>query len=369
MELRQPKKLLIVDILEILRRYSDAAHRLSQQDIAALLARDYGVTVDRKAIRRNLLGLMECGYELAYTEAVRRVVNRKTGVPEESYIWSDFYLVRDFSEAELRLLIDSLLFSRHSPCTQRRELAEKLEGLSSKYFRAHVRHIRTVSDSRPANPQLFYTIEVLDEAISAGRKVAFSYLDYGTDKKTHPRRRPDGSLREYVVSPYQMAAREGRYYLICNYDPYNDISNYRVDRIADIRPLEEPAKPFASLEGADGRSLDLARYMAEHIYMYAGGNTLVRFRVRRGLIGDVLDLFGTELHFSGETEDSVCVTARVNERAMLQFARNYGPDVRILEPQRLVEAMRRTAESLLQAYRETPSPAALPQGRNPPASA
>ena len=109
-----PKKLLIVNIIDILRRYSDENHRLSQKDIVDILRREYGMSVERKAVRRNLLNLMDCGFEIEYSESVRMVPNPKTGESEESYLWSDFYLVRDFTDGELRLLIDSLLFSSTS---------------------------------------------------------------------------------------------------------------------------------------------------------------------------------------------------------------------------------------------------------------
>lgn len=350
MDLKQPKKLLIVNILDILRKYSDEEHRLSQREITELLKSEYGMVADRKAIRRNILGLMECGYEIEYKESERMVPNPKTGEPEKSYIWSDFYLVRDFTDAELRLLIDSVLSSGHIPHNQRLDLMKKLEGLSSKYFRAHVQHIHTVTDPLPRNQQLFMTIETLDEAISSGKKVAFNYLEYGTDKKEHRKRRPDGSVREYVVSPYQMAVKEGKYYLICNYDKYDDISNYRVERISDIRLLEEPAKPFASLHGADGQRLNLQKYMSEHIYMYAGGSVHARFRIWKPLVSDVLELFGPDVNFSDEEESYVTVTAWVSGRAMEQFAKNFGPDVLVLEPKRLVDAVRQSAEELLQAY-------------------
>ena len=350
MDLKQPKKLLIVNILDILRKYSDAEHRLSQKDIAERLQAEYGMTADRKSIRRNILGLMESGYEIEYTESVRMVPNAKTGMLEESYLWSDFYLVRDFMDAELRLLIDSLLFSKHIPYSQCQELVEKLERLSSKYFRAHVRHIHTMPDTNPVNQQIFCTIEVLDEAISTGKKVSFTYLDYGTDKQPFPKRRPDGSVREYVVSPYQMAAKEGKYYLICNHDSFDNVSNYRVDRIAEIKLLDEPARPFATLEGSGGKRLDLVKYMAEHIYMYAGGNTRVKFRIVREMICDVLDIFGKNVRFCEETDTHVCAIADVNERAMLQFAKNYGPDVLILEPKRLVDAMREDIERMMKCY-------------------
>ena len=160
---KQPKKLLIMNILDILRRFTDADHRLSQKDIIDILKRDYEMDADRKAIRRNILDLIDFGYEIEYTSTVRRMTNPKTGETEESEILSDFYLNRDFTDAELRLLIDSLLFSKHIPYSQCKELVKKLEGLSSEYFHAHVRHIHTMPETLPQNPQLFLTIETLDE--------------------------------------------------------------------------------------------------------------------------------------------------------------------------------------------------------------
>ena len=67
----QPKKLLILDILEILKKYSDENHRLSQQDIIRILKRDYGMTADRKSVRRNLTELMDAGYPVCCDERQR----------------------------------------------------------------------------------------------------------------------------------------------------------------------------------------------------------------------------------------------------------------------------------------------------------
>lgn len=41
MPVKQPKKLLIMNILDILRKYSDEEHRLSQKDIAEILKTEY----------------------------------------------------------------------------------------------------------------------------------------------------------------------------------------------------------------------------------------------------------------------------------------------------------------------------------------
>lgn len=40
------------------------------------------------------------------------------------------------------------------------------------------------------------------------------------DREKQPKKDANGKERIYVVSPYQMVAKEGKYYLICNYDKY-----------------------------------------------------------------------------------------------------------------------------------------------------
>ena len=336
---KQPKKLLIFNILDILKKYSDADHRLSQKEIEDILKTEYNMVTDRKAIKRNLMNLIDFGYEIEYSEYVRMVPNAKTGEREESCVLSDFYLVREFTDGELRLLIDSLLFSNHVPSGQCKELIGKLEGLSSSYFRSRIKYIATVPDNQVDNRQVFLNVEILDEAISRHRKVAFRYLEYGMDKKQHPKKRSDGS-EKYIVSPYQMAAKEGKYYLICNFDKYNDISNYRIDRIRDIEILEEKAKPFDTLQGADGRPLDLSDYMKKHVYMYSGGDCRARIRINRAMISDVIDLFGKEVNFSDENETDVTVNVYANEMSIERFALSFAPDVVVLEPKVLANKVK-----------------------------
>ena len=255
--------------------------------------------------------------------------------------------MRPFTEGELRLLIDGLLFSRHLPHRQCRELAEKLEGLSSRYFRSRVRHIARMPGEQEDNQQLFLNIELLDEAIEKRQKAAFHYLEYGTDKKVHYRTRSDGSVREYVVSPYQMAARDGNYYLVCRREGYGGLANYRLDRICDLKILEEPSESFTSPEERGGQPLDLAAYMREHIYMYAGGSCHAKLWVNRSLISSVIDLFGKDVVFSREDAEGVVVSVYANEMSIEQFAKSYAPNTAVLEPpelrKKVGDMLRRTA--------------------------
>ena len=361
-----PKKLLILYILDILQKYTDEEHRLSQKEIQDILKKEYEMPVDRKAIKRNLLNLIEYGSSIEYREVSRKEIFRKKsvvsdedsldledkGFPEDDLLWTDFYLKQKFTNEELRLLIDSLLFSKHIPYSQAKKLITKLESLSNIYFKSRSQYIYPLPVDRTDNKQVFYNISILDEAIRKKQKVLFEYAEYHTDKKMHLKKREDGSVREYVVTPYQMAAQEGKYYLICNYNKYDDISNYRVDRIRNIQILEEKGKPFETLKWSGHQPMNLNEYMREHVYMYSSENAFVKFRIVKAMISDVIDLFGKGVNFSEETDTHVSVSVHVNERAAEQFAKNYAPDVMILQPKRLRDKLRDDLKKSWEAYED-----------------
>lgn len=155
----------------------------------------------------------------------------------------------------------------------------------------------------------------------------------------------------YIISPYQMVAKEGKYYLICNYDKYDDISNYRLDRITELKILDEPAKPFEHLKWANGRTLDLATYMKEHPYMYASDNVRAWcFGWPRPMVSDVIRPVWHRGDILRRGRAGVTVTAFTNEMAMEQFALNFAPDVTVLEPQHLREKVKNALKKALEKY-------------------
>ena len=342
-----PKKMLILNILDILKKYSDENHRLSAKEIGERLEKEYLQKVDRKAIKRNLLNLIDFGYELEFSESTR--INRNG---EEETITSDWYLVREFTDAELRLLIDSLLFSKHIPYNQCMELISKLEGLSNIYFKSKVKHIRTMPEKLPENKALFYTIEILDEAIEKEKRVAFHYInDYGIDKKPRLRKNQNEKITTYKVNPYQMAATNGRYYLICTHKYYpGTLTNYRIYRIVDIKLLDDetitPAREVPALKNG----FDLPKHMAENIYMFGGEIIRVKFLAKRYIVKDILDWFGYDVRLWENDDESVIVEVKVSEQAMLYWALQYGEHIEMLEPDSLRTRVGAAARNIADKY-------------------
>ena len=159
-------------------------------------------------------------------------------------------------------------------------------------------------------------------------------------------------MRYYIINPYQLVTKEGKYYLICNYNKYDTVSNYRVDRMTDMEILPERVKPFNTLISSDGRPLDLKEYMEKHIYMFAGENIRAVFRADKFMLSDIIDVFGKDVRFSDESDTHITVTADVNELAMEQFAKAYTPYIEIIKPVALREKMIYNLSAGLEKYKK-----------------
>lgn len=161
-------------------------------------------------------------------------------------------------------------------------------------------------------------------------------------------------LWKYTDEDHRLSQKEIGDILKNEYDMKADRKAIRrnlMDRIRDIRILGEPGKPFSELKWSGSRELDLEEYMKEHVYMYSGENVHVKFRSVKPMITDVIDMFGKDVIFSDEDETHVTVSTKINERAMEQFARNFAPDVEVLQPESMREKPREALESAAEVYR------------------
>ena len=340
MMLESGKKIIILYILQILRKYTDSAHTMTQQQITEKLLSEYGLEVDRTTVKRNIEGLIEAGYNIQCREVTRKVKNKKTGITEENTIFTDLYYQHDFTEAELRMIIDGLLFSRSVPYKQRRQLIDKLGKLSSSYFNQRMNHMHCMSADSPQNSQLFYTIDVLDEAITEGKQVALTYGYFGRDLELHPTLNQDGSEKRQIINPYQMVASEGRYYLICNNDRYDSVANYRIDRMINIELLDTSAKPKSRVEGLSN-GLNLQEYMYQNLNMFTSAPVEAEFLIPESYVSLVIDFFGKHVSFHDcEQEGTVSCRLKVSEKAMKYWSVEHANIVKVISPKSLVDAVR-----------------------------
>lgn len=349
------KKLLNICILEILMKYTDADHRMDQKDIVRKLKEDYGMEVDRKSVKANLMSLVDFGFDIEYQETERK---RSSG--ETEMLTSGWYYNHAFDKTELRMLIDSVLFSRTIPASQSQTLIDKITSLSNIYFKNTVKHVCNLPElEHTDNKQTMLNVEVIDEAIGNNKKIAFLYHKYGTDKKLHPRK-PE----KYIASPYQMVANNGKYYLVCNHDKYDTLANYRIDRMTEVEILKEPAKDKKLVKGME-YGLNLPKHLAEHIYMFSDDPEMIILKTGPDAMGDFVDWFGKSFDLlSGEFVrknygypadcggDTVYVKVNCSPMAMFHWAMQYGTTVEVIYPEKLRADIREAVRKMLAAYEQ-----------------
>ncbi|WP_242833035.1 helix-turn-helix transcriptional regulator [Butyrivibrio sp. LC3010] len=321
------KKMLNMLILDILREHSDSEHKLLQQDIIDLLKTNYDMPCERRAVKNNITCLQEMGYDI---------------VADKGY----YLRTREFTDAELRLMIDSIFSSGAITDKEAHQLVKKLEKFSNKYFKAHVSHIHSSSSGKNAdNQNVMESIATIDAAISKGKKIRFSYLQYGTDFKLHPKR----DIR-HVVSPYQMICNKGKYYLVGNYDAYDDISHYRLDRITDVEILKDPRKPIKSIKGLEN-GLDIAKHISERVYMFSGESEHIKIRVNENLMDTLIDNFGKDFRVKYGDGSDIIVDLKCNPDACFYWVMQYGQHAEVLEPESMRKRIKEASYNVYKMYK------------------
>ena len=321
----EPKKLALIHILQILEKYSDFEHPLSQEVIAAHLEQEYGIVLERKAVSRNISLLKEAGFDIAQTQ-------------------SGCYLAeRQFEDAELHLLVDSVLASKHINPKHSKELIEKLCGLSNVYFRRHVKNIYSVNDwDKTENPSLFLNIEIIDEAIDAKKQIEFDYNKFGADKKLHT------TSRQYC-SPYQFILHNQRYYLISYNERFSQIFCCRVDRITNVQISDKPATDIRTVPGYKN-GIDYKRFATAMPYMYTDEPQFVGFLADDSILDQVVDWFGKDIRIN-KTDDKYLVRVLVSPTAMELWALQYSAHVEIVSPASLRERVATTLHQANEKYK------------------
>lgn len=319
------KSLTPLFILKILKEYSDVEHPLTQQKIIDKLDQ-YGIAIERKAVGRHLSNLESAGYAIEHT---------RNGV----------YLENDgFEDSELRLLIDSVLFSRHISQEYAEEIIKKLMSLGSANFRKNNKAAvyRVGEIVRAKNADLFLNIDDISQAIEADRKVSFYYNEYGIDKHLHVI-----SDDKITIEPYQLIAANHHYYLVGKNERTKTIQSFRIEKITNFDILDIPR------DKVNGRvDFDLKRYINEHPYMYSGKAESIVLRIADRAIGDVIDAFG-DFSVIKEVGDSSIIRIYASIADVYDWAKRFGDVAEIISPQELRNKLRNHCTDSFNLYCST----------------
>lgn len=319
------KKLSILYTLQVLRDYSDENHLLSQNDIVIKINNIYGMTCERKSIATNIDSLIDFGYDIVKTNA-------------GSYLAS-----REFEPSEIRFLVDAVFSSKSINSKQSRELAKKLSEFLSVYQRKQYKYVyKTDELNRTDSKELFYNVDIINEAIENNKQIEFDYIRNGyksNNTKKHP----------YIVNPYCLINNQGKYFLVCNYDYFDEIGNYKLERIHNIKILDTPIKPVTQVKGFEN-GLDIAKYVNENIYMFATKTINATVKIHREEAANyVEEWFGKNASLY-EKENSIFADITANETSLIYWCLQYGEDIELLSPKDTRDKIKEIVKQINKRY-------------------
>ena len=218
------KKGRLLALQEYFYQYTDEAHPASTAELIASMEK-MGYKANRKTIKDDIDILIAFDIDI--------VTNVSRG---NSFFMGN----RQFEVPELKLLVDAVSSSRFISAGKSEKLIDKISSLGSIYQKEQIKpRIYAADRIKTDNPQLYYVIDKLIEAVQTNRQVRFQYTEYDADKSKVLRN--DGEI--YVNSPYGCLWNDDFYYLIGYSEKHQKVIAFRVDRIIDLEILDEPSLP------------------------------------------------------------------------------------------------------------------------------
>ncbi len=329
---RADSKLKTLYLMDILREQTDEDHPMSAADICKELD-DRGVGAERKSIYANLEVLRQYNLDIV-----------KTSTPKKGFFLGD----REFEPVELRLIADAIQSASFISKSNSQKLISKLEKNLSIYQRENfLKQVYIDKQNKTDNDFIYYRINELTQAIDQNCRVKVTYdrrrLEEGSGVRNE--------TRMMTVSPYAMIWLDDHYYLICNNAKYNNLMHLRIERIKQVKILEEePIRPVSEVSEYED-VFDTADYSSKIFEGFSGTPELVELRCANELYETIADVFGNKLSITDTDDTTFTVRVEVaTSRGFTGWVMKFGTKMEVVSPQHVRDSIRETAESIARQY-------------------
>ena len=245
----------VIEIFELLWEETDECHGLTESEIQERLEeRHIDRDIDAPAPSTRTIYNQIHWLSIQHHPILGRRVSKvdieaaRERTPDAKPGW---YMEPFLSDAESRLLADSLMLSR----IDREALSDLIGKLDEITGRGQngdsVAYEANISSNKYVDIEFLGTVGAIDRATRDGHCVEFNYQVYGADRKPVLRTDEHGNAKLYRIDPYGMVTKRGEYYLIGWFhdrelpaedepdDNHTNLYCFVIDRIVNIRETDE----------------------------------------------------------------------------------------------------------------------------------
>ena len=301
MAIKGDKKLLGAYLLEILKKETDSNYAKTIEDIIEEISEKYDVQVDKRTIQRYIKMFKDCGYNINSEEYENNNYHQKA-----YYIKDE--IVETFTDAEVRYIIDAIIFSKHINKKMARHIINQFRDL---YSNPLVESLKYINEIKPDDKEkllnsqdMFLNIEAIHDAIRRKQKIKIWFMEYDDIKGKLKKyvKKNKMSQETYELYPFFMIPSNDIYFLI----GYNDsaekgreIYSMRIDHIEKIETIGS----FTPTIKKKYKEFDINKFISEHPIMSYGDAIECEFLYPIKRMVDVYDFFGLDVDASSVSKD------------------------------------------------------------------
>lgn len=320
----------ILYILNVLKKYSDEEHKLSISELKEKIKEEYGEDIDPRTIRRNINLLQQkFGYDISTYN------DNKIGY----YISND--PETDFEPGEIRAIIDTFSYSTFIEQRLAKGIIKKSKNLQNVYENEKIKNYRVYSPKgRTNNVEVIKNIEDISNSIMNKNKVKFEYWKYcivgdRVEKQI---------VSTPVVSPYAIIYDKQQFYMLAIKDGNKEFYHYRLDRIKNLKELEEKIKISKSEN-------DIEQYVETSVEVFSGDEEEIVAECNEYLLGEVFEKFGKNVKITPINKDTFEMQLKVNPFGFKLWAMRNLDLVTVKKPESLVQDIKEIIKEADKRYR------------------
>ena len=391
-------------ILDILKKYTDENHFLSQADLLKIMFDENNVYASdpkvasassRNTLHKTIVRMLEQMNPVMYDDNDDEYRIKYEGYDqlEEPKSIKKLRYVHDFNDTELDQLMHAVNFDRSMSIEDKQNLMKKLQATASKYYKSpfYSTESGTVKfdnygiytrvdakqiqgerngenaikrNAKGAYPEgyteLTQSIKIIQSAINSRKKIQFMLNGYNKNHELveYPIRTSNG---KHTVSPYYIVVYQEFYYLIGAFDNPKKPNFYRIDLMTDVEfALDETdntvdALPVTKVPGLPSpEKWNPELFMREHLYMFFDEPRNVTLKIKNDNYSFLHDWFGdtytTSRKPSGEAGYDL-VNVRCTTNSIVHFALQWSDRVQVMDED-IRELIRKKIEVLEEKYRK-----------------
>ena len=286
----------VIEVYNVLKDYLDEQNPMTKDDIYRELF-DRGIEISDDTLTKCI-------------KQINQQMDIEVNVTKGRY--AKYQLVsRLFKYSELKLMIDAVNSSSVIDEKTTASIVEKLKKAGSLQEAKELERSSTgVNNAKTQNTILLENIDMIQKAFKERCRIEFDYMEWTPKKKMKIKKIKSSSGKEFnhSMEPWKLFWADDRYYLF-GYDTYvkegekPKIRNYRVDKMCNIRLLEEEKRQFID----QFSQYNMDAYVAEHMGMYGNNVQLFTVEVPGYLIGAFIDQYGTGIRIDETDKENIYI--------------------------------------------------------------